>query len=242
MREFGVKDSGKRQEFATGMVRDTQDGKPRPDLISPLFMMRLGAHLLKGAVKYTEHNWAKGQPFSRALASLCRHLEQFKEGDESEDHLAAVAFGCMVLTHYQEAIKRGILPAELDDLPRWVAADPAEKQETLADVRTATYECAHCGADMAPCRITCDAVGMVPDICPVGPDGMADWRLVEGAAAVPDESPMVRSDCAGCKWDNGGLYWECGHCDDKYSNWTAADVKDGLTSAASCTNTADGGR
>jgi len=226
MREFDVKDSGKRQEFATGMVRDTQDGKPRPDLISPLFMMRLGAHLLKGAVKYTEHNWAKGQPFSRALASLCRHLEQFKEGDESEDHLAAVAFGCMVLTHYQEAIKRGILPAELDDLPRWVAADPAEKQETLADVRTATYECAHCGADMAPCRITCDAVGMVPDICPVGPDGMADWRLVEGAAAVPDESPMVRSDCAGCKWDNGGLYWECGHCDDKYSNWTAADVKE----------------
>jgi len=173
-------------------------------------------------------NWKKGMPIETYYEGLDRHHhdvfsihesgQAFRRNEDGgevglEDALAAMLFNITGLLHE-------IGKAKLQ------AAEPAEKQETLADVRTATYECAHCGADMAPCRITCDAVGMVPDICPVGPDGMADWRLVEGAAAVPDESPMVRSDCAGCKWDNGGLYWECGHCDDKYSNWTAADVKE----------------
>ncbi|KKK94181.1 hypothetical protein LCGC14_2685460, partial [marine sediment metagenome] len=36
-----VKDSGKRQEFETGSVRDTQEGKGRYDLVSPIFVRRL---------------------------------------------------------------------------------------------------------------------------------------------------------------------------------------------------------
>lgn len=35
-------DSGKREEFCTGAVRDASKGKPRPDLISPFFEERLG--------------------------------------------------------------------------------------------------------------------------------------------------------------------------------------------------------
>ena len=33
-----VKQSGSVEEFGTGAVRDSQDGKPRPDLISPIFV------------------------------------------------------------------------------------------------------------------------------------------------------------------------------------------------------------
>ena len=33
---FITKDSGKRQKFSTGMQRDTNEDKPRFDLISPL--------------------------------------------------------------------------------------------------------------------------------------------------------------------------------------------------------------
>ena len=69
MNSFIIKDSGNRERFATGAVRDTANDKPRPDLISPFFLMRLGEHLRKGANKYTEWNWAKGIPSSRCFES-----------------------------------------------------------------------------------------------------------------------------------------------------------------------------
>ena len=108
-KEFVVKDSGERQSFETGMVRDIQEGKPRIDLISPLFLTRLGTHLAKGAEKYSENNWMKGQPYTRALASICRHLVAYQMGKVDEDHLAAIAFGVMALCHYEET------KPELDD-------------------------------------------------------------------------------------------------------------------------------
>ena len=119
MKEFAVKDSGERQEFESGMVRDTQDGKARPDLISPFVLMRLGEHMRKGAVKYSEHNWTKGQPFSRSIASTFRHLMQWMMGYRDEDHLAAIMFGCMTIMHYEEMIEMGVLPKELDDMQKY---------------------------------------------------------------------------------------------------------------------------
>ena len=38
---FETKDSGKREEFTSGMVRDTQDDKPRYDLIDPVMERRV---------------------------------------------------------------------------------------------------------------------------------------------------------------------------------------------------------
>lgn len=127
--EFIVKDSGKRESFNTGAVRDTADDKPRPDLVSPFFLMRLGEHLRKGAVKYSEHNWEKGIPSSRCLASAHRHLAQFEMGDTDEDHLAAVAFNIMAIIHNQEVAKRGrelnVPEGTLNDLPVY-KDDPKE--------------------------------------------------------------------------------------------------------------------
>src|SRR5690348_13247448 len=102
MNEFVVKDSGERQSFDTGAVRDTQENKPRPDLISPFLKWRLGAHLAKGAKKYQERNWEKGFPFSRLLASAERHLTEFEMGMQDEDHLAACIFNLMAIIHFQE--------------------------------------------------------------------------------------------------------------------------------------------
>jgi len=117
--EFVVKDSGERRTFATGSVRDRGDLKPRPDLISPFAMLRVGEHMRKGAVKYGVHNWQLGQPFSEVTASMHRHLLQWEQGDEDEDHLAAIVFGAQALMHYREMIDRGLLPAELDDMPKY---------------------------------------------------------------------------------------------------------------------------
>jgi hypothetical protein len=110
-------DSGKRQQFKTGAVRDTAEGKPRPDLISPFAQERLGAWLEKGAKKYAERNWEAGMPLSRMLASLCRHLNKYQQGDQSEDHLAAIMCNAMFLAHGEAMISSGAWPVELDDLP-----------------------------------------------------------------------------------------------------------------------------
>lgn len=125
----GMHDSGKRQEFTTGAMRDTADDKPRPDLISPFAEERLGEWLRKGAVKYAERNWEKGMPMSRCVASMCRHVMKYRQGMRDEDHLAAILFNAMALIHYEELIGRGILPKELDDLPRYIKQEP-EKVES----------------------------------------------------------------------------------------------------------------
>jgi len=110
MSKFVTKDSGKRQKFESGMVRDTQDGKPRYDLIPVGPLRRLAELYMRGAAKYDDNNWMKGQPYSRTYASLFRHMIAWREGDKSEDHLAAVAWNAFTLMHYEDN------KPELDDI------------------------------------------------------------------------------------------------------------------------------
>ena len=111
-----VQDSGKREEFPTGSVRDTRVGKGRFDLISPIALKRLAQHYENGAVKYGERNWEKGQKLSRYLDSAMRHLNDFSGGCRKEDHLSAVAWNVFALIHTEEMASKGKLPKELDDL------------------------------------------------------------------------------------------------------------------------------
>ena len=115
-----VKDSGKRDAFDSGAVRDVGENKGAYELISPLFIRRLALHLEKGAGKYEPRNWEKGMPMGRTMQSLMRHAYQYLEGDRSEDHLAGVACNIMFLIHYEDMINRGKLPAKLNDLPNYV--------------------------------------------------------------------------------------------------------------------------
>lgn len=100
--KFKTKDSGKREEFNTGSVRDTQEGKPRFDLIPTEGLRRLADLYARGAEKYDDNNWQKGQPYSRVYASLFRHLIQWREGERTEDHIAAVAWNAFALMFYEE--------------------------------------------------------------------------------------------------------------------------------------------
>jgi hypothetical protein len=112
----GVNDSGERQEFSTGSVRDTRTGKGRFDLIPPVSLKRLAQHFENGAVKYGDRNWEKGQPISRYLDSAIRHLYDFLGGDRSEDHLAAAAWNAFAAIHTEQKVADGELPVELNDL------------------------------------------------------------------------------------------------------------------------------
>ena len=123
-----VKDSGKRQEFNTGSKRDTNEGKPRFDLFSPFVKERVGMHLANGATKYGDRNWEKGQPLSRYLESLERHLNYIQLGDESEDHESAVIWNMMAFMHTKEMIERGVLSKELNNLPSYNKGNKEKKQ------------------------------------------------------------------------------------------------------------------
>lgn len=113
-----VKDSGKRQSFSTGSVRDTSEGKGRYDLLPTRAIRRLAEHYENGAKKYGNRNWEKGQPLSRMLDSAIRHLFKALEGQTDEDHLTACAWNVLGIIELQERIEEKILPKELDNLPK----------------------------------------------------------------------------------------------------------------------------
>lgn len=97
--DFLLKDSGKRQEFSTGAVRDTEDGKINIlDILEYLpveCLVRVAAWYKKGAEKYSKDNWKKGIPTRRFLSSACRHLYLYVAGHRDEDHLSAVVFNVL---------------------------------------------------------------------------------------------------------------------------------------------------
>jgi hypothetical protein len=111
---FIVRDSGKRQQFEGGMMRDTQEGKL--DIwrvfVGPL-VERLADHLTKGAAKYPDvtpgvPNWtlaAGEEEMQRFKASAARHFWQWFRGDVDEDHFAAVAFNMNGYEALKEKLK-----------------------------------------------------------------------------------------------------------------------------------------
>lgn len=116
--KFVTKDSGKREEFASGMVRDTREGKGRFDLISPFALRRLAGLYERGARKYKPRNWEQGAPFSRFLDSAARHLNQYMTGETDEDHLAAVVWNICAVMHFEELGR-----VDLDDRPDYRGAE-----------------------------------------------------------------------------------------------------------------------
>lgn len=96
-----TKDSGERESFGSGAVRDVQVGKPRYDLIPPKGLKRVAELYARGAEKYDDNNWRKGMPSSRVMASLMRHQEAYRAGDRDEDHLAGIIFNALALIEFE---------------------------------------------------------------------------------------------------------------------------------------------
>lgn len=98
MSDFEIKDSGERAEFEGGMQRDTAEGKIDYTLIRDGVMFeRWAKHLtIAGNTKYGKRNWLKGlanpEAEERWRESAARHFEQWYNGDDDEDHAAAVFF------------------------------------------------------------------------------------------------------------------------------------------------------
>lgn len=112
--KYTTKDSGKREEYDSGMRRDTQEGKPRWDLLfidglpyeeQPQY--RHAALLDRGAQKYGEKNYLLAdsvQEYNRFKASAARHFAQFMAGETDEDHFAAVRFNMDLMIYLEYKI------------------------------------------------------------------------------------------------------------------------------------------
>lgn len=93
----------------TGAKRSRDADGFRYDLISPFFMRSVAKVLAEGAPKYGEHNWRKGFKFSDVINHLMQHVEKYRAGDTSEDHLGHAACNLMFLMEFTET------HPELDD-------------------------------------------------------------------------------------------------------------------------------
>ena len=103
--EYITKDSGKRAEYDSGMVRDTSQDKARFDLLLPAgvpyeeqLLTRFANLMTRGAVKYNARNWEKANgeaELARFKESAMRHLMQWMCGETDEDHATAVMFNLM---------------------------------------------------------------------------------------------------------------------------------------------------
>lgn len=112
-----VKDSGTREDFGTGAVRDAVDGKGRYDLIPPHAMKRIAKHYENGANKYGDHNWQKGIPTHNYINSALRHIFKYLGGMDDEDHLAAAAWNIMCLIQTERNIHEDLLDEKLLTTP-----------------------------------------------------------------------------------------------------------------------------
>jgi len=114
--EYSIKDSGERQKFETGAVRDVNTEKGDYSLLPPRALALVAKHFQLGAKKYSKANWRKGIPLSRYLDSGLRHAFKHLNGDTDERHDISCVWNFLCLLETQEMINEGKLPSSLDDL------------------------------------------------------------------------------------------------------------------------------
>ena len=99
--KYQTLDSGKRQEYKSGMRRDTQEDKSDFYLClsdvpyDEQMLTRWAALMIRGADKYGRRNWQLAnseEELDRFKSSAFRHFVQWISGETDEDHGAAVFF------------------------------------------------------------------------------------------------------------------------------------------------------
>ena len=114
---FITKDSGKRQDYGSGMRRDAQEKKIRFDLTIPknqafekTMFHRWAALMERGLRKYGERNWELAnsqEELERFKVSAFRHFMQwYFELDDDEDHAAAVFFNITAKERVEEKLEK----------------------------------------------------------------------------------------------------------------------------------------
>lgn len=137
MGDYTVKDSGKRQSFDSGMVRDVTEAKTNWALVFDGPMLRRWAeHLTKGAQKYSPRNWMKAageEEKQRFKESAIRHFCQWVNGEKDEDHAAATIFNMNGYEYVDQKTKEHQREEEHKELGHKIGFYEAFPQYPLGD-------------------------------------------------------------------------------------------------------------
>ena len=127
MTKFKILDSGlPHEKFASGMERDTPEGKTDYTLVldGPMFE-RWAEHLTTGAKKYAARNWMQAnsiKELERFRESALRHFIQWFRGDGDEDHAAAVFFNINGAEYVTSHRANAPLIDNIADAMKWARA------------------------------------------------------------------------------------------------------------------------
>ena len=90
--------------FASGARRSDDAKGMRFDLVCPTGVRRVAERCFLGAVVkgYGEGNWTKGMDVQDTINHIQRHLDLWKSGDRSDDHLGGAAWGLFAIMHFEE--------------------------------------------------------------------------------------------------------------------------------------------
>lgn len=90
----------------TGASRNRLD-EVRFTSICPAAQRALSKIHAEGDNKYGNFNWTKGMPLYELLNHCENHLNLWKLGDRSEDHLAKVMWGMAAIIHFRDGCVHG---------------------------------------------------------------------------------------------------------------------------------------
>lgn len=97
------RESEKVDTYEGGSYRDSALGKGMYYEIPPIALKRVAARYEYGEVKYGKSGeFKKGIPVSRCVDSMFRHLLNYLEGDNEEDHLAALVWNAFAIMHMEK--------------------------------------------------------------------------------------------------------------------------------------------
>lgn len=110
-------DSGEREKFGKGGVRDTARGKIRFSLVPWGLLRRVAEIFTLGAAKYDDYNWQRGIPISRSIDSFWRHYDKWiREVEDGEDHGAMMIVNIMFMVWTYDAARKGYIDQNFNDL------------------------------------------------------------------------------------------------------------------------------
>ncbi len=193
---FDMKDSGIRQEFESGMVRDVTAGKIDWSLVANGPMLRRWAELLtNGAVVkgYGKRNWMKAageDEYERFRESAFRHFMEWYLGERDEDHGAAVFFNINGAEYVDMTPEQG-----------WTSEPPYTPDEYYAPgtlheyIPGVTPEPSVSGCDCSSSEGDCVGVCNIPRTEVTDPS-------IPSSAKVGDVTP---DDLITVIWEEGGL-------------------------------------
>lgn len=74
----------------------------RYELISTIGLRRVAETYGEGAIKYGDDGWLKGFDQKGLLNHALAHLNLYRSGDKTEDHLAHATWNLITLMHFEE--------------------------------------------------------------------------------------------------------------------------------------------